>query len=311
MKPIKTRKPREQKHDFKDGFGRVPARRHTNGKGWIANTAVVEDSVYVGPRCQVYNNAYISGSVRLEGQARVYGSATVSGNVIIKQNGCVHGRAVVRDQTFVADSAVITGSAHVSGQTRMFNNARVCDSAQVISCTLRDTASIYGAALLIRSNISGAAVLRANCVVINSIIDGNVTVEGFGQVLGNSGLRSNNSPHHIRVTDNVIIADGSQIWVPIEFRQHAVVARCNISFFMNQTDEVLRVGGTAVLHHRQFRAYTDLSQFLELVRSQPDQVYRPQQNQNQAVSVQAPRPINYLETSAGPRRVQRLQEAAT
>ena len=54
------------KFDFQDGNGLVPAHKHPNGGGWVANTASVAESVYVGPKAQV------------SGLARVYGSAVVS-----------------------------------------------------------------------------------------------------------------------------------------------------------------------------------------------------------------------------------------
>lgn len=42
---------KSQTFDF--GFGAVPAHQHPNGGGWVANTASVEVSVYVGPDAQV------------------------------------------------------------------------------------------------------------------------------------------------------------------------------------------------------------------------------------------------------------------
>ena len=41
--------------DFKDGKGPVPAHQHSNGGGWVADTATVADTAYVGPDAQVYD----------------------------------------------------------------------------------------------------------------------------------------------------------------------------------------------------------------------------------------------------------------
>ena len=41
--------------------------QHKNGGGWVANTATVEDSVYIG------------ANARVSGDARVFGNAQVSG----------------------------------------------------------------------------------------------------------------------------------------------------------------------------------------------------------------------------------------
>ena len=40
--------------------------QHANGKGWVANTARVDDTVYVGPYAIVYGHAEITGRVRIE-----------------------------------------------------------------------------------------------------------------------------------------------------------------------------------------------------------------------------------------------------
>ena len=44
-------------YDF--GFGYVPAHRHLNGGGWVADTASVAETAYVGPNALVSGNAYL------------------------------------------------------------------------------------------------------------------------------------------------------------------------------------------------------------------------------------------------------------
>jgi NDP-sugar pyrophosphorylase family protein len=304
IKPIKTRKKREVKHDFKDGRGRVPARRHENGKGWVASTAVVENSVYVGSRCQVFDNAYVGGDVRLEGWAQVSGNATVTGEVVIKHHAHVYGRAVVRDQAVIAESARVFGNAHISGSTRMFGASVVQDSAQVTSCTLRDQAIVRNSALLIRSSFSGTSIMSANCVVINSIVEGYVLLDGFAQVLSGSQLRNTLTiAKPIRVYENAIIADRSHVWFPIEFRRHAVAVNCSLSVGVSPSDETITVGGNIVMHHRRFASRAELIQFLEAAQLQASGRAMPT-----AMAPAAPR-ANYLAANAPVRRVQRLEEA--
>ena len=55
--------------------------QHANGKGWVANTAKVDDSVYVGPYACVYGHAEITGRVRIEDLAQISGHAKLSGDV--------------------------------------------------------------------------------------------------------------------------------------------------------------------------------------------------------------------------------------
>ena len=53
------------KHDFKNGKGLVPAHRHSNGGGWVADTARVSDSVYVGEFARVFGNADVFGDAKV------------------------------------------------------------------------------------------------------------------------------------------------------------------------------------------------------------------------------------------------------
>ena len=83
---------------FNFGFGLVDAHQHSNGGGWIQNTASVEASVFVGPDAQVYGSAraygsaqvcglaQVYGSARVYDSARVYGSAVVCGSGVVSQN---------------------------------------------------------------------------------------------------------------------------------------------------------------------------------------------------------------------------------
>ena len=62
-------------HDFRDGRGPVPAHQHPNGGGWVADTARVAASAFVGPGAQVFGAAWVSGNAQVSGDARVYGDA--------------------------------------------------------------------------------------------------------------------------------------------------------------------------------------------------------------------------------------------
>ena len=65
--------------------------RHKLGHGWVANTAQVEDSVYVGPYALVYDKAKLSGKVRILDLAQVSGHAELSGDVVVSGNAWVSG----------------------------------------------------------------------------------------------------------------------------------------------------------------------------------------------------------------------------
>ena len=63
--------------------------KHRNGGGWVANTAKVEDSVYVGPFALVYGHAELTGKVRVLDLGQVSGHAKLSGNVIVSGNAWI------------------------------------------------------------------------------------------------------------------------------------------------------------------------------------------------------------------------------
>jgi len=64
---------------------------HPNGKGYVANTARVEPSVYIGPYAVVYGQAELSGRVRVEGTSQVSGHAKLSGDVLVCGNKWIDG----------------------------------------------------------------------------------------------------------------------------------------------------------------------------------------------------------------------------
>jgi len=48
---------------FDFGAGPVPAHQHPNGGGWVADTASVSETAYIGPAARVSGNAVVSGEL--------------------------------------------------------------------------------------------------------------------------------------------------------------------------------------------------------------------------------------------------------
>ena len=55
--------------------------QHSNGGGFVANTATVAKSVYIGPHAIVYGKATCTGNARVEDYAQVSGTARLGGTV--------------------------------------------------------------------------------------------------------------------------------------------------------------------------------------------------------------------------------------
>jgi len=73
----------DETYDF--GGGPVPAHRHPNGGGWVADTAHVEEHVYVGEDARVAGGVIVGGAVILGGAVyggEVRGGARILGGVI-------------------------------------------------------------------------------------------------------------------------------------------------------------------------------------------------------------------------------------
>ncbi len=73
---------------------------HKNGGGWVANTARVAESVYVGPYAIVYGQAELSERVRVEGTSQVSGHAILSGDVLVCGNRWIDGNLTAKTGIF-------------------------------------------------------------------------------------------------------------------------------------------------------------------------------------------------------------------
>ncbi len=79
------------KETFDFGDGPVPAHKHPWGGGWVADTAKVENSVFVGPNARVYDQARVHGKAKICENARICGHAEIYGFVHIFENAYIHG----------------------------------------------------------------------------------------------------------------------------------------------------------------------------------------------------------------------------
>ena len=93
-----------QTHVFRDGIER-PAHQHSNGGGWVADTATASSEAYIGPRAEVIGGAIWGGAI-LGGA--IWGgtiwSGTIEGGTIeggAIWGGTIRGGNVTRDVTFV------------------------------------------------------------------------------------------------------------------------------------------------------------------------------------------------------------------
>jgi len=70
------------KFDFNDGNGLVPAHQHINGGGWVADSASVSDTAYIGPNARVCGNALVLFDAQVGGYAVVQGKICVKYGIV-------------------------------------------------------------------------------------------------------------------------------------------------------------------------------------------------------------------------------------
>ena len=183
---------------YQDGF-RIPTNvsgaAHSNGGGFVANTASVSSTVYVGPKAVVLGNARISGNARIEGKAMVTGNSDISGSAIIKDfsrvnNSQVRNNAVVKDYAYLIQGNVITDNAEISGNAAIMNNK------------VNENAKIYGNAFSVGNDnaygtieIGGDAETGGSCnsgkYLQVSGIDGRAFCDGQTNHILNTDINNN------------------------------------------------------------------------------------------------------------------------
>ncbi len=143
------------KETFDFGNGPVPAHKHENGGGWVADTAHVDDTVYVGPDARVYGFAKVYDHVRINDQATVYGQAQLHNDVCISNTAQIFNNAIIRN------SVSVRHQAKVYGHAQLFNHVTIKDKA----------------------NISGYIVLRGSVIIAKDVkFDSNLRISGDAEI---------------------------------------------------------------------------------------------------------------------------------
>ncbi len=90
----------ETMFDFEDGNGPVPAHRHRNGGGWVADSATVAPTVSVEEGALVYGGATVCDTVRLGPGTRVYGRALLEGSLILYRGAVIDRTPIIVTNLF-------------------------------------------------------------------------------------------------------------------------------------------------------------------------------------------------------------------
>ena len=96
--------------------------QHKNGLGWVANTATVEETAYIGPDALVYGNAGVYGDALVCGNAGVYGNARIYGNAQVSGYAQVYGDVLVYGDAWVYGGAWETSPLYIQGTKHAITN---------------------------------------------------------------------------------------------------------------------------------------------------------------------------------------------
>lgn len=92
----------------------VKGTKHSNGGGFVADTAKADDTACVGPNALVLGRARVLGSARIEDYAVVRDEATVQDRAVVRGHATVTGKAVVKDDARVGGYAWLQEGATVA-----------------------------------------------------------------------------------------------------------------------------------------------------------------------------------------------------
>lgn len=151
-------------YDFGDGRGMVPARYHPNGGGRVAQTALVDDSVFLDRGCVVFGHAVIRGRVRILQHCRISGHDMPGLSTLIEDDVLISGRVIIEGHVLLRDRAEVRDSAKLSGGVALMHEARVVERAQVAGDVhLLDASQVRGDSVIISE--AGLIVLKKREVI--------------------------------------------------------------------------------------------------------------------------------------------------
>jgi acyl-[acyl carrier protein]--UDP-N-acetylglucosamine O-acyltransferase len=225
----KPRKVRAPKHDFKDGRGRVFAHKHVNGHGWVEDTAKVADTVYVGKLAAVFNNAVVENEVVIRDRAKVCGNAYVRDRVRVTKQAFVGGNALLYDDTVIKDEAIVNGGT-ICGNSVIKDKVIVREYPFIKGGTLDGHTQISGYVQFLNSTAQHTVCLRNNCVVLNTTLNGYITIKNTARVINSSlFMTAKHRAHdhdengHLLISDDVMIVGCDHFHAFLHIKGHTKI----------------------------------------------------------------------------------------
>jgi|GEM_PF-2658131 len=194
---------------------------HSNGGGFVADTATVAASAYVGPGVQVLDQAQVLGDARIEGRAIVQHDTLVQDNAIVSTsasidlNAQIMDYATVRDNGRVYRNAIVKEDAKVQGEVFLYDSFSMAGKAMAMNMPLIETTGGGG-------NLSGSAIMNGEGYFSEGSATmgtsrNNYTEDDLGVLLHYDF----NTPHPYRISDTHGNSDGFYVQVQNNLGQGA------------------------------------------------------------------------------------------
>ena len=174
----------------------VDGHYHINGGGFVAQTAHVEDTVYVGKSAMVLENSNLKDKVRVMDQARVFGSSKIDGKSVISGNSLVGGNSNISDQTEISGHSMAIGNIQATGKTRITDYAQAFGEVKIRSGVLSGSSETLGGN--IKSRVKPAEDfsrfkqdVKDHTVKISVVLDAKKQTVGSGFFIDNKTLVTN------------------------------------------------------------------------------------------------------------------------
>ena len=189
---------------------------HNNGGGFVADTATVDATAYVGPDAKVCGEAQVLGNARVEdyavvmdnskvyGSAKVYDSAKILGGSEVYNEAKVYDNAVISYQSKVYDKAEVSGITEVE-YSEVYGEARVSDHAKVLGSKVLSKSTVTGYAVVESGSMIGATIGPTNIILVSDMSNSPV-VTGYSRV-ARGGVVTGTS----KISDNANVERGTKV----------------------------------------------------------------------------------------------------
>ncbi|MBI2071133.1 MAG: hypothetical protein HYT79_11095 [Elusimicrobia bacterium] len=202
--------------DFGDGQGPIPAHRHPNGDGWVADTASVALDAYLDQNTRVFGAARIRGAANIEGHARISGDhVLIEGNVHIAGNVRISDGVQIISRAGELDYSII-----IAGDVSLFGQAVIAaDASDRISIEAEDSGE--GINISGDARIGDEAVANENISISGHVhISDRVKIKNRVRIDGEQILLAGD----VEIRDRAQILDRAWIYGSAIIRDDAVVS---------------------------------------------------------------------------------------